>query len=269
MVIDLKTYKKQIDNFCKIRKDMIPVRGYNHYMIDELDKIVKISNLKILDLGASPHGFALERALEKKANYFGIGLDINEKIEIHFHKNIGILEKMNAEKLVFCDNFFDAIITLATFEHFLKPKVVLKEMYRVLKKNSFAFVNFEPIWTSSYGHHLHQWPNILQKIPPWSHLILNKKQFREMLSRVSDVSFEKNISEIVNWVYESNEINRINIKNIIKVFKESNFEIKYMVPLLDNEENNKKIIANYLSKVLPFSEEELFIRGFTILLYKR
>ena len=55
------------------------VRSYNHHIIDELVRIRPLRGVRLLDVGASPHGYALERALAHGVHrYVGIGLDIHE-----------------------------------------------------------------------------------------------------------------------------------------------------------------------------------------------
>ena len=52
------------------------------------------------------------------------------------------------------DNSFDAIVSLATFEHIHELPKALEELHRVLKTDGYIYTSFGPIWTSAKGHHL-------------------------------------------------------------------------------------------------------------------
>jgi len=249
---------------------MVDIQKFNEFMINELDKICKIKGKKVLDLGASKYGHALVDSISKKVKeYVGIDLDIDQEIEVNHQSSIGKLLKMNAENLKFNDNYFDLIITVSTFEHFLNPDIVLSEMYRVLKSGGLALVTFGPIWSSSKGYHLHQYPNIAKFIPDWSHLFLSKKQMSTLLKNKNyPDNLDLSLEQVVNWIYKGNEINRIDVKKIKKYFEDSKFTINWITPLFDDDNKYNKIISKYLSNILPYTPEELTTRGFSILLSK-
>jgi len=69
--------------------------------------------------------------------------------------------------------------------------------------------------------------------------------------------------------YQSDEINRVNIVTLRNMFYQSDFVIVWMTPLLDDETNDKPVIARYLSRLLPYSEEELMTRGLSLFLTKK
>lgn len=269
--VDIKKLLNQIDEINTVKPHMIEIQKFNQYIIGELNKIETVKNKKILDLGASKYGYALAESLFIGVKeYIGIDLDIDEQIEVSYKKSKGKLLKMNAEKLIFTDNYFDKIITISTFEHFLNPEKVLNEMHRVLKKNGQALITFGPIWSSAKGYHLHQYPNIAKYIPNWSHLLLNKSQMTNLLKRENyPNNLSLSLKQVVNWIYKDNDINRYDVKDIENYFQNCRLKTEWIVPLFDNKSSNQKIISGYLSTFLPYSSEQLMTRGFSILLSKK
>ena len=66
--------------FVNSRPDLNDVRNYNRQMIDTLFRLQNLSGKALLDIGASPHGFALERALERGVKeYCGVGLGVPDR----------------------------------------------------------------------------------------------------------------------------------------------------------------------------------------------
>ena len=265
-----ENYVATIEQFNKMRPDMVAVGEYNHQMIDTLNDLHPLKGRHLLDIGASPHGYALEWALRRGvASYTGIGLGIGETIEVQHQNRTGKLIQMNAENLTFDPETFDLIITLSTFEHFFNGDVVLQEMYRVLKPGGSVLVNFQPVWTSSHGHHLHHIPAVAKLIPPWAHLLWNEETMRHIYKDSWPANSHMSLEDAIEWIYNSNEINRVDVVTLRKIFSNSKFEIKWITPLLDNNADNKPIIADYLSKILPYTAEDLMTLGFSLLLDKK
>lgn len=270
IVSTFENYRKEIAEFNEKRPDMIAVGNYNHEMIDIFNQIASIQNKHLLDIGASPHGYALERALQcGVASYTGIGLAPQEITEVHHDDRIGQLINMNAESLAFDSESFDLIISLSTFEHFHNGNLVLEEMYRVLKPGGSVLINFQPIWTSSYGHHLHHLPSINKLVPPWAHLLLKEDEMRHLLSDQWPVESPMSLDEVIEWIYHGDEINRVDVIALRNLFYACRFEIEWITPLSDDDSNNKRIIADYLSKILPYSAEDLMTRGYSLLMKKK
>jgi len=249
---------------------MDAVRGYNHQMVAILNQLHPIASKTLLDIGASPHGYTLEQALQLGvSSYVGIGLGVAEMIEVHHHNNTGRLIKMNAEDLAFESETFDLILSLSTFEHFLNGSQVLREMYRVLKPSGKVLINFQPVWSSSYGHHLHHIPAVTELIPPWAHLIWTEEAMKRYWTGRWPTDSVMSLDEVIEWIYHSDEINRVDIVTLRNMFTRSDFVIEWMTPLLDDETKDKPVIARYLSTVLSYSKEDLMTRGLSLFLTKK
>lgn len=296
-------YVGTVDAYIGTRPDMAPVRAYNHQMIDILDSLRPIAAKSLLDVGASPHGFALEWALRKNVSgYTGIGLGVHETIEVvrenaipepvlrhaslgetfrrlagatqsvepqRTESTVGRLMQMDAETLRFEPETFDLIITLSTFEHFFDGARVLREMHRVLRPGGSALVSFQPVWTCSYGHHLHHVEPVAKLIPPWAHLLWTEQTMRQIFEGRWPDGLPMSLDAAVEWIYRSNEVNRIDVVRIRQMFLDCEFQIEWMTPLMDSEADDKKVIANYLASVLPYSAEDLMTLGFSLLLNRR
>lgn len=114
----------------------------------------------------------------------------------------------NAEKLEFPDNYFDAVLSLATFEHITDVGQALKEIKRVLKPFGKFYTEFSPIWTSIIGHHYNFWidKENAQLIPPWGHLWMSEDEMKEHL--LVKLGFE-NAQAVCDTIYHHPIINRL------------------------------------------------------------
>jgi ubiquinone/menaquinone biosynthesis C-methylase UbiE len=258
------------------QKHLDDIRNHNRAMIDELNKIYPIAGKTLLDLGASVHGYALEAALKQGVRrYEGIDLDIERHWKspmvefIGDAGNVGRLTQMNANRLEFPSDTFDCILSISTFEHFLDPASVLMEMHRVLRSGAVALVTFEPIWTSSHGHHLHHFGTITQLVPDWAHLFLNESQMRSLLTkRGLPEGSPVNVDQALRWIYHDSDINRFDIRKLKDFFRHSPFEVVWMCDLPDEETPQKRAIAEYVAPLVPFSSDELMTKGLSLLLRK-
>jgi SAM-dependent methyltransferase len=171
---------------------------------------------------------------------------------------------MDAHRLWFEDESMDLVVSLSGFEHYLFPEHVLGEMLRVLKKGGVALINYEPIWTCSYGHHLHHFGLGYAQVPPWSHLLLTKSQMGELLARSRwPEACPINKSQALDWIYDGREINRRDCSFHQSILsKISCQELLWLVSHPD-QSDEATAHAGYAASMLPFSREELLTRGFS------
>ena len=265
----LEDYVLTIEAFNKTRPDMDDVRAYNHAMIDVLAELRPIVGKRLLDVGASPHGYALERALRERVSaYLGVGLGVHETVEVRHRGNVGRLVYMNAEELTFQPETFDLILCLSGFEHFSDGAKVLREMHRVLKPGGSVLIHFQPVWTCSYGHHLHHVESLAKLIPPWAHLVWSEETMRGALEGQWPTDAAMSLEDAIGWIFRSPEINRVDIVTLRSMFCTCEFEMEWMTPLPDDESDYRPVIADYLAKILPYSADDLMTVGFSILMNK-
>lgn len=267
----LTRYKKSIDDYnaSQSNHEMLnAIRQYNHSIIEALNKISPLRGRRILDIGASPHGYALEAALDMGASeYFGIGLDIHENFTIETETGLANLAYMDAEKLIFDDNSFDFIVSMSTFEHIGNLNLTLKEFHRVLKPGlGMVLINFEPIWTCSYGHHLHHFGEISKLVPAWSHLLWTKAEMTDYLSNCWPSDAPISISDAVEWIYEGNALNRKGIREMREIIDCCPLRVEWIAPMRDDDRPQTQLIAAIEGTGL--TTDELMTKGFSILLAK-
>jgi SAM-dependent methyltransferase len=177
---------------------------------------------------------------------------------------------MNAEDLRFEDNTFDCVLSFNTFEHFLRPPVVLSEIHRVLKPGGSVVICFEGMWSSSFGYHLLQFgEQIDHLIPPWGHLFLSEAQMAEALGERWPKDAPISLSEAVAWIYHSDELNRLGIHDLKIYFETSALSLEWVLPLVDIRAKELGPIADYVSTFVPYSAQELLTRGLSVHLKKK
>jgi SAM-dependent methyltransferase len=241
------------------------IRAYNHTIVNGLQQVESIEGKHLLDIGASPHGYALEHALALGCGrYMGIGLDVHENVRVQGPGGIGELRYANAEQLPFRDGEFDLVISMSTFEHVSRVDLVLNEIARVLAPSGRALVTFEPIWTCSYGHHLHHFGPVASCVPDWSHLLWTKDQMGAALADVWPRDASPTLAEALAWVYDSNAINRIGLRDMRGYFEQSPLRIEWIVPLEDQARDQERLA--FVAQAVNLRPDELMTKGLTALL---
>jgi SAM-dependent methyltransferase len=266
----LDAYIKEIDRVNRAQPNaqlLDAIRDYNHQMIETLKRARSLHGKRLLDIGASPHGYALERALQLGvAEYVGIGLDVDKPVEVHAAQGKGKLIAMNAEQLDFEDSSFDLVISLSTFEHIGDVAKALAEIRRVLKPGGSALISFEPIWTCSYGHHLHHFGPVSRLMPDWAHLVWDKQEMLEELKPSWPQGASPSLDEAAQWVYESTAINRVGITQMREYFADCGMTIEWIAPLKDEPRDAKRL--EEIAEKISLSTDDLMIKGLSVLLNK-
>ena len=140
--------------------------------------------------------------------------------------------RADARALPFADQSFDAIFSVATFEHIRELPRALEEMCRVLVPGGVVYSAFGPIWSGGKGHHLRVEVDGLEArhfkpetnpLPDFSHLLLSPEQMRTALHGRVDARL---CEPIVAWVYDDPAINRLSFCDYIEVFRRSPLELR-------------------------------------------
>lgn len=66
------------------------------------------------------------------------------------------LLQMDAADLRFEDESFDFVFSYDAFEHFVSPEDVLREAIRVVRKGGYIYLEFGPLYYSSFGEHAYR-----------------------------------------------------------------------------------------------------------------
>jgi len=126
--------------------------------------------MRILDVGCGTGNFSVKLA-RKGALVTGIDISekmlaiarrraLQEKLEIDF-------QQMDNQDLRFPDHFFDSVLSMATIEFISDPPKMIREMFRVCKKEGHILVgtiNRESDWGLLY-----QDPEFQKKVPVFKH----------------------------------------------------------------------------------------------------
>lgn len=107
---------------------------FNAFVMARYQQVVSLipkkKDLKILDIGC---GDGVLLSLIPKGKKFGVDLD---KDSLNYARNQvkGKFIRAQATKLPFSNNFFDIVVTTELIEHLVKPKRLISEAARVLKR---------------------------------------------------------------------------------------------------------------------------------------
>jgi SAM-dependent methyltransferase len=262
----LDAYRADIDRFNASQPNaplLDAIRGYNHTIVDSLHSLRPLQGQRVLDVGASPHGYALERALALgAAKYIGIGLDVSDPVIVTGPTGVGELRKADAEALPLAEASIDLIVSMSTFEHVGHVDRVLREMWRVLKPGGGALVTFEPIWTASYGHHLHHFGPVSKAMPDWAHLLWSKQDMLTSLADVWPAGDPLTLAAAAAWVYDSPEINRVGIREMRQYFAESPMKVEWLMPLADEARDEARAAA--VSAATGLDVADLTAKGLSV-----
>jgi SAM-dependent methyltransferase len=206
-----------------------------------LSRYISIHGKDILEIGGSQSGEAAQPFLDAGAASVSItGLDhvteeksVNERLRVLRANALSLSE-------VFEPNSFDVIYGLSIVEHIPSPKVFLSEVHKVLRPGGVAYFEGNPLWSSPRGHHLwvatwgglyegkatanylfSEFPNTksTNPLPDWSHLLMTQDQMREHLAALAIPGSD--IECIIDWVYLSDQINRISMSEIAESYSSS------------------------------------------------
>ncbi|HEY5809922.1 MAG TPA: methyltransferase domain-containing protein [Povalibacter sp.] len=241
------------------------IRAYNHLIVGEFDKIVRLKGTCLLDIGASPHGYAMEKCFERGVSrYVGIGLDIDAADDRKVGDSHGQLRYMNAQELDFADETFDAVVSMSTFEHIADVPKALSEIHRVLKPGGKVLLSFEPLWTCAYGHHLHHFGAISSLVPPWAHLVWDREQMVSYLGDKWPTDAPISLQDAIEWTYDSDAINRVSISKMREHFHACPMHVEWISPM--KHDAGDLALLSEAQLVTGLTSEDLNTKGLSVLL---
>lgn len=267
----LPAFAESISRFnasCSNSSMLDSIRSYNHFIIGEFNKIAGLEATTILDVGASPHYYAMEKCFETGvARYVGIGLDIESEDVVLVEEAEGRLHYMNAENLSFPDESFDRVVSMSAFEHIGDLRKALLEINRVMKPGGKALISFEPLWTCAYGHHLHHLGDFIDVVPPWSHLVWDRERMRSHLEIALPPNAPVNADAVVSMVFDDPFINRVGIARMREVFAQAAMVVEWILPMMHDRVDHQML--DEAIKATGLSVDDLHTKGFSVLLSKR
>jgi SAM-dependent methyltransferase len=235
--------------------------GYQSVAFDRFRKRVRLKGRSVLEIGTDPE-MRLLRQFTKAGAERCCGL--NNDPELFSGRGELSADGLRllygeAAALPFEDQSFDAIFSVATFEHILDLPQAVREMHRVLRPGGIVYSNFGPIWSSCKGHHVraragqerawHADPK-LNPLPDFCHLLMQPDDLRAALRGRVSAALEE---PIVDWVYSSDGINRLFYSDYVREFESSPLRVESLLPERDP-------VSLQLLRILKFRypEEEAF-----------
>ena len=211
-----------------------------------LSRYSSFNGKNILEIGgAQSCDSAYPFLIDGAASAIVTGLDHISEEKISSEYNLRVM-RADALKLasIFKPNQFDVVYGLSVIEHIPTPKIFLDQVYSVLKPGGLAYFEGDPIWSSPKGHHLwiatwggpykdktsanylfSEWADAASTnpLPNWSHLLMTPSQMKEYLTEKSIPA--QDIDCIIDWVYHSNEVNRIDMTKIAEAYTNSGLTV--------------------------------------------
>lgn len=125
---------------------------------------------------------------------------------------------------------FDAIFSIACFEHVQRFPDALEAAFLALKPGGVLFSLFAPIWSAHDGHHLPVLFDAMgQKlkfssspIPPWGHLTMTPPELHQYLLRHTD---RATADRMIYFIFQSPHINRLFAEDYVRYVQASPFEV--------------------------------------------
>lgn len=199
-----------------------------HNTVDEMfkDKVV-------LDIGCGAGGKTIYYASKGVKEITGIEILEKYRNEAeNLAKNYNLQDKFkfvqgDASNMPFEEETFDTIIMNDAMEHVDQPEMVLRECYRVLKKNGKLYLNFPP-YNHPYGAHLSDAIGI-----PWVHVFFSEKTlintYKELVKNLPDGAerIDFRISKNQDGREYFSYINKMSIKRANNILQNSDFELEY------------------------------------------
>ena len=188
-----------------------------------------LSSMRVLEVGSDVKGGLLTALAPHVKEVIGVNL-VGRATQ--FASNARF-EVGDIRDLDFEASSFDLIVSHAVFEHVQDFDQGLATMHRLLKPGGELTSQFGPIWSCPWGHHLWiagedfkftYWQEPL--LPPYCHLLMDPDELRIHLA---DQMPEPQIEQVVKFVYESPEQNRLLHRDYLSAFERSEFAIKSVV----------------------------------------
>ena len=198
---------------------------------------------RVLEVGSDLDGNVLGRlAALGVAEVVGVNPDAAEDVDVAtvaVRPGNASLRRADARALPFDDASFDAVFSVATFEHILELPRALAEMHRVLRPGGFVFSKYGPIWSGCRGHHLRvqvgdrefrHFRAETNPLPDFVHLLLDREELAAALAAELEPRY---VEAIVAWVFDDPGINRLFHHEYLRAFAESPFTLRSLRPELD------------------------------------
>jgi ubiquinone/menaquinone biosynthesis C-methylase UbiE len=154
--------------------------------------------------------------------------------------------------ILFKDNYFDVVFSVAVSEHYQDTEQALSEQYRVLKPGGLFYFVHTPFFSCSKGHHAHFNQDFCRIFPPYGHLYMEKTEYlkkslaRSSLFGLNLIIPDAEITRAVNRIYSRRDLSRLSHGQFSLLLRTTKFEIVQWIEVVDTYFNDLTAI-----EVLP------------------
>ncbi len=149
----------------------------------------------------------------------------------------------------YIDEQYDIVFGTAVIEHIPSTSQWLSETKKALSPNGYVYYSGGPLWTCAAGHHVfvksegreYLFTNSTNPIPNWGHLLLGREGIAQKLEKKSIPA--EDIDKIIEFIFDSNEVNRVHHGCIREEFDSSNMRTVYM-------KENRREISDFMQNKL-------------------
>jgi ubiquinone/menaquinone biosynthesis C-methylase UbiE len=210
----------------------------------------KVHCADIIDY-SSLYGGEFLKLLKEKHERHGYAFPL-ERVAFH---------QADATDLHFRDAFFDAVISINSFEHIPDPRKALWETIRTTKPGGLIFVSTDPIWTADTGSHF------FHRVPePWGHLVYSDDEFiaKMKTNGAPPEEIGEFKSAMNRWRAASYQIAVDDVvqRGLVKLAHRDSWS-----GVVDEAHRSSDNLTRL--KARDFSEEELLVRGLRWVLIKQ
>jgi SAM-dependent methyltransferase len=235
----------------------------SNYDKDVFGHFISLKNQSVLCIGFSEEEIDFLIAKYHPARIVSLTnwVDHQDSLVEKYELVIGDIQK----RTVFEDNEFDSVLTLSVLEHLSDVEGAFLEIRRICKNNGTILHFFGPVWSSSYGHHLHidkDDPNLnfaLWSMPTHLHLLFTDQEIIDLYQKMN---YSDDIcNSVVFWIRKSPIINRLSWRDYLNLWKSLDMQVE-RIDLMKNEVPNgvlKKLKAQIAK------EEDFEIYGAKVL----
>ena len=179
-----------------------------------------ISGKSILDIGCSEGLESIALSLLGSRQVVGIDIRIDVDGAKKLKRDLAPEKDtefyvMDAHHTSFADNKFDAIVTLASFEHFLDPYGLLKEARRILKDDGRIYLT-SSVWSHPWGAHMHFFTKV-----PWVQFLFSEETIMNVRRLYRGDGAKK------LWEVEGG-LNKVGIREFMQYIDKLNLNIEYL-----------------------------------------
>lgn len=143
----------------------------------------------------------------------------------HGAKDTVVLVVSDAASLPFCDDSFDAVVSINVFEHIERVEEALRECHRILRPGGLAFLHLPPYY-SPWGPHLESWIHF-----PWAHLLFSEKTLMRVAARKdAQLRLSRQFVEAarIHWACDDGQVpgvNHVTLRQFRRMVSEAGLSI--------------------------------------------